>query len=103
MSVCVCVCGGTDLLNLLLAEFILLLLVVQEGGELLLLLPYDLLLELLLIRAGCLHLGGDREGRTRTSPGFFGCFSSCEHIAPLKLSFMGTVAEMLVICTDVCV
>lgn len=49
------------LLNLLLAEFVLLLLIIQKGGQLLFLLGHDLLLELLLIRQRCLHLGDTFE------------------------------------------
>lgn len=48
----------THLLDLLLAQLVLLLLCVQEGGQLLLLLGHNLLLELLLIGQHRLHLGG---------------------------------------------
>lgn len=44
------------LLNLLLAEFVLLLLIIQKSGQLLLLLGHNLLLELFLIHQRCLHL-----------------------------------------------
>lgn len=48
--------NAAHLLNLLLAEFVLLLLIIQKSGQLLLLLGHDLLLELFLIHRRCLHL-----------------------------------------------
>lgn len=52
----------THLLDLLLAQLVLLLLGVQESGQLLLLLGHNLLLELLLIGQHHLHLGGGGPG-----------------------------------------